>query len=150
MTKILLKESIETLGNPGDIVNVSAGYARNYLLPQQKAVLATPENIRNIESYKKLILKKAAETKMQFQGLAEKIGALTCTLKKRAGTNNKLFGSVTNQELSNFLNSKGIKIDKRMIQMDAVIKTTGEFEVKIKLHPEVKATLKVIVEISTQ
>ena len=144
--KVILKEDVAKLGQPGDVVNVSDGFARNYLLPQKKALLATPQNIKNIEQHKKLILKKYSQQKEQFEELAKKLSEFTCTVTKKVGGNQKLFGSVTSQDIQKVLSQHGFHLDKRTIELPDPIKALGNFQVPIKLHPEVTATLTVTVK----
>ncbi len=144
--KIILKEEVAKLGQPGEVVNVSDGFARNYLFPQKKALLATPQNIKNIEQYKKLILKKLSQQKSQFEELAKKLSEFTCTVAKKVGANQKLFGSVTSQDIQKVLSQHGFHLDKRTIELQEPLKALGNFQVPIKLHPEVTATLTVTVK----
>ena len=144
--KVILKEEVAKLGQPGDVVNVRDGFARNYLFPQKKALLATPQNIKNIEQNKKLILKKLSQQKGQFEELAKKISEFTCTVTKKVGINQKLFGSVTSQDIQKVLSQHGFHLDKRTIELEEPLKAVGNFQVPIKLHPEVTATLNVTVK----
>ncbi len=144
--KVILKEEVTKLGQPGDVVNVSDGFARNYLFPQKKALLATPQNIKNIEQHKKSILKKLSQHKGQFEELAKKITEFTCTIAKKVGANQKLFGSVTSQDIHKVLSQHGLHIEKRTIELGEPLKALGNFQVPIKLHPEVTATLTVTVK----
>lgn len=144
--KVILKEEVVKLGQPGDVVNVRDGFARNYLLPQKKALVATPQNIKNIEQHKKLILKKLSQQKGQFEDLAKKLSEFTCTITKKVGINQKLFGSVTSQDIQKALSQHGFHLDKRTIELEEPLKALGNFQVPIKLHPEVTATLTVTVK----
>ena len=145
--KVILKEEIKKLGQPGDVVNVADGFARNYLFPQKKALPATEQNIKNIEHHKKVLLKKASERKVSVEELAQKLSQFNCTIQKKAGKNNKLFGSVTSQDIYQELQKNGFSsIDRRTISLPEPIKTVGDFQVSIKLHPEVTTTLTVTVK----
>jgi len=144
--KVILKEVIDKLGNPGDIVKVTDGYARNFLLPHRKALPATEHNIQNIESYKKQLLKTQAENKAAAETVASKLSETECVIEKRAGKNNKLFGAVTSADIYEALSAKGFKLDKKSISLENLIKETGDFEVTVRLHAEVKATVKVTVK----
>ena len=141
--KIILIENVPSLGNAGDVVQVSAGYGRNYLVPKKLALEASPANIRLLERQKQLFLQKAGNEKQKALEQAAQIESLPCSLSRPAGEKEKLFGSVTSLDLQNFLSEKGISLDRRKIQLPAPIKTLGAFTVPIKLHPEVSAQLKV-------
>lgn len=141
--RIILRQDIETLGNIGDIVNVKPGYARNYLIPNQMAYFATQGAINKIEQEKKQYLVKMAEVKSTAEKLAEKFDELQVTIAMKVGEEGKLYGSVTTQMISNELALQGYEIDKRDITIVDPIKTLGVFQVKVKLHPEVPANLRV-------
>jgi len=141
--KVILLQNVERLGKIGDIVNVKEGFARNFLIPQKKAAIATEGNVKLQEALNK---KKEAEEKKRLDAskvLAEKIGALSLTISAEAGEEEKLFGSVSNDMISKALADEGIKIDKKEIVLDEPIKKLGVFQVIVKVHPEVKATLRV-------
>jgi len=144
--KVILKETVESLGQAGDIVKVSEGYARNYLLPQKKALPATQQNIKTIEQYKKSLLKQQAKTKEAAEVVAKKISEFHCVIEKRAGKNNKLFGAVTSQDIYKALLQQGFHVDKKGIEIESPLKETGDYEVSVRLHSEVKAPLKVTVK----
>ncbi len=143
--KVILRKSVSKLGEPGDIVQVTEGFARNYLLPQKKALIATPENIKNIEQYKKGLLKKVAKTKAEAEELAQKLSQASCVVRKKVGKNGKLFGSVTAQDIQMALLKEGFHVDKREVQLDSPLKSIGEFPVKVRLHTEVATSVKVTV-----
>jgi len=144
--KVILKENIDNLGHIGDIVKVAPGYARNYLLPKGLAVEATEKNAKALEHVKRqLAYKKAKETE-SAKNLAGKLEAVVVELAHQVGAEGKLFGSVTNMEIAAFLKDKGFEIDRKKVALSEPIKTEGEFSVPVKLHPEVTATLKVVVK----
>jgi len=143
--KVILKENIDTLGNIGDIVKVAPGYARNYLIPKGYAIEATTRNAKALEHAKRQMEYKKNKVRELAKNLAEKIEASPLTLEHHAGEGDKLFGSVTNMELAESLKKSGLDIDRKRILLAEPIKHLGEFEVPVKLHPEVTATLKVIV-----
>jgi large subunit ribosomal protein L9 len=141
--KIILCQTIDRLGKAGDCVNVKEGYARNYLFPKNLAKEATPGNIKSLESLKK---KQAIEDENKLKdatALAEKIAALSITISAKAGEEEKLFGAVTSDMVSKALEPEGISIDKKDIIIDDPIKKLGVYQIGVKLHPEVKATLRV-------
>jgi large subunit ribosomal protein L9 len=143
--KVILKENIETLGNIGDIVKVAPGYARNYLVPKGYAIEATTRNAKALEHTKRQMEYKKNKVLESAKNLLEKIEATPLTLVHQAGEADKLFGSVTNMELADALKNRGLEIDRKIILLSDPIKSLGEYEVPVKLHPDVIATLKVIV-----
>jgi large subunit ribosomal protein L9 len=144
--KVILKTEIDSLGLEGDTVNVAKGYARNYLIPQGFALEATNQNIKLIEMQKK----KIDERRLKAQEGAEKVRDLinekVIKIFQKAGDEDKLYGSVTTMDIAESLEKEGISIDRRKIVLDRPIKTLGEYEVTIKLHPKVAEKLKVLVE----
>ena len=144
--KIILKEDVSNLGFIGDIVTVADGYARNYLFPKDFAAIANPRNIKVFEHEKRLIVEKIKKQKTSADDLAAKLTALNITLKAKSGEEGKLFGSITNKDIAEFLAASGIVLDKRKIILENPIKRTGEHALKIKIHPEVSVELKVHIE----
>jgi large subunit ribosomal protein L9 len=143
--ELLLRQDVEKLGRRGEVVKVAVGYGRNYLLPRGLGMEVTPANKAIIEKERKAHDAKLAKEKAEFEGLAGRINNLRFVAPRRVGENNTLYGSVTSGDIGEFLAGKGIEIDKRKVQLDEPIKTLGEHEVKIKLHPEVVATIKLTV-----
>jgi large subunit ribosomal protein L9 len=143
--KVILKENIETLGHIGDIVKVAPGYARNYLLPKGFAVEATERNAKELEHVKRQMAYRKNKTLESAKGLAAKLGLITVELQHKAGEEGKLFGSVTNMEIAAFLKVNGFDIDRKSIVLVEPIKHVGEFDVPVKIHPEVSASVKVTV-----
>lgn len=141
--QVILLEDIPSLGKTGDLVKVADGYGRNYLLPQKKAILATENNIKALEHQKRLIQQRLNKSKKDAQSLAQKIENLNCTFNKQVGESGKIFGSITSMDLEEYLNKNGIKVDRKKIHLEEPIKNLGMYNVPIKLHPEVTATLKV-------
>lgn len=136
-TTVLLREDIETLGGRGEIVKVRAGYARNYLLPQGLATLATKGNLRQIEGERAALLKKAAIEKATADAQKEQMGDISLEFERKAGEGGTLFGSVTSMDVAAALQAKGYEIDRKRIVLRDPIKETGEYTVKVKLHREV-------------
>jgi large subunit ribosomal protein L9 len=136
-TTVLLREDIDTLGGRGEIVKVKAGYARNYLLPQGLASLATKGNIKHIENEREALLKKAAQEKSTAEAQAAQMGDISLTFTRKVGETGHLFGSVTSMDIVEALKEKGYEIDRRRVNLKEVIKETGEFTVPVKLHREV-------------
>ena len=147
-TKILLREDLENLGGRGEIVKVKAGYARNYLLPQGLATLATKGNLKQIEQERAALLTKAATEKSTAEAQAEQMRDITLSFERKAGETGTLFGSVTTMDVAEALRAKGYEIDRRRIVMKDAIKETGDYTVNVKLHREV--TLHVPVTVSAE
>ncbi len=141
--EVILKESIPSLGKAGDIVRVADGYARNFLIPKDKAALANRKNISQLEHQQELIILRAARRINELEALATQLARLDIKIPVRVGKKEKLYGSVTSMDISRAIESQGYTIDRKKIQMDEPIKTLGEFEVPIKLSPEVRATVKI-------
>jgi large subunit ribosomal protein L9 len=144
-TTILLREDIETLGGRGEIVKVKAGYARNYLLPQGLATLATKGNIRQIELERAALLKKAAAEKATAELQAGQMGDISLHFERKSGEQGHLFGSVTSMDIAEALKAKGYEIDRRKIVLKDAIKETGNYTVGVKLHREVTLQVPVTV-----
>jgi len=147
-TTILLREDIETLGGRGEIVKVKSGYARNYLLPQGLATLATKGNLKQIELERAALLKKVAVEKETAELQAGQMGDISLVFTRKAGEQGLLFGSVTSMDIAEALKAKGYEIDRRKIVLKDSIKETGDFTVPVKLHREV--TLQVPVTIRAE
>ena len=141
--KVILTEKLENVGQPGDLITVKDGYARNYLFPNNKAVHATTQNMKQFEHQKRCISEKLNKIKSEAEKLAKKLEQISCTVIKPAGEEDKLFGSVTSSDICESLKNEGIEIDKKKISLDAPIKELGIFNISVKLHPEITATLKV-------
>jgi len=140
--KVILLETIDRLGHSGDIVVVKEGFARNFLIPQKKARPATPGNMKALDAVKK---KEAAEVSKQVESaraLANRISNISLTISVEAGDEDKLFGSVTADAVSDELKGEGIEIDKKDILIEEPIKKLGVYQVTVKVHPEVKAILR--------
>lgn len=143
---ILLREDIDTLGGRGEIIKVKAGYARNYLLPQGLATLATKGNVKQIEGERGALLKKAAVEKSTADAQKDQMSSIALTFERKAGEGGTLFGSVTSMDVAEALMAKGYETDRRKIIMKDAIKETGEFTIKIKLHREVILEIPVTVK----
>lgn len=145
MKEVLLRETIEHLGNRGEVVKVADGYARNYLLPRNLALPVTKSNQRQVERERAVAAALEAEERGAAEALASRIGAVQCVIARRVGETETLYGSVTSSDLAEYLSSQQIEIDKRKIVLREPIKTLGESMVPIKLHRSVTAQLKVSV-----
>jgi large subunit ribosomal protein L9 len=143
--KVILKENVESLGKAGDAVKVADGYARNYLIPKGLAVEASSWSLKALEHEKKRIMQKIESERKKAELMIEKLRGVTCTLYRRAGEQDKLFGSVTTKDIEKSLIEQGIEIDRKMIILEEPVRSLGEFPVKIKLQPGVTAEIKIMV-----
>lgn len=141
--KVILKKQVKNVGRAGDVVDVTDGYAKNFLLKQQLAIPASAENLNVNTLQKKAEEKAKAEAKKEALIIAEKLKNEVVKIKVTIGKNGTLFGSVTNKEISEELSKMGYEIDKKKIVLSSPIKTLGEFKVVVKLYAEVSANLKV-------
>lgn len=140
---VILRENVDHLGRTGDVVRVSPGYARNFLLPRSLVVAANENNLKELEHHKKVLEKKRSAQKATADEYAQKLSQITVTFKRKAGKNDKLFGSVSSQEIADELAKQGFQVEKSLIQLKETIKLLGVHPVTIKLQPEVVATVKV-------
>jgi large subunit ribosomal protein L9 len=143
--KLILRESVPSLGEAGELVTVKPGFARNFLLPQGKAILATESRVQELEHKKRVVAAQVAKERKEHESLRDRIQALTLTVQARAGEEGKLFGSVTSAQVAELLAGQGIEIDRRKIVLDEPIKEIGEHEVEIRLHRDLLARVKVVV-----
>jgi large subunit ribosomal protein L9 len=141
--EVILREHVEHLGARGDVVKVTPGYARNYLLPRKLALAVTENNKRQIEREKKLAEARDMEEKSAAENVAVRLGALEVEIARRVGENDTLYGSVTSADVAQALKDKGFEVDKRKIQMPDPIKALGESTIAVKIHREVVAQVKV-------
>lgn len=139
--EIILLERVEKLGQMGDIVTVKDGYARNYLLPQKKALRANASNKIQFEAQRKEIEAKNLVARTEAQSVAKKLGGKSVVLLRQAGETGQLYGSVTTRDIAEALSEQGIKIDRGQVNLSRPIKEVGTHEVSIKLHPEVDVTI---------
>lgn len=143
MLEVILTEDVPKLGHAGELVRVRDGYARNYLLPQGKAQLATRGRIKELEHQRRVIEDAQRKEILAHQATAERIAAVTLEFPMQAGEEGKLFGSVTNNDIATRLAEQGLEVERRRIELTEPIKQVGEFEVPVRLHREVIAQLKV-------
>jgi len=141
--KVILLENVDRLGKMGDVVAVKEGYARNYLIPKNKAKEASSGNLKTLEILKKKQAQDETKRIGEAKAIADKISNLSLTIGAQAGEDEKLFGSVSNEMISDALKEEGINIDKRDIVLDEPIKKLGVYQVVVKIHPEVKANLRI-------
>jgi len=143
--EVILREDVKSLGNAGDLVRVKPGYARNFLLPKGFAYQATPGNKKRIEAEAKARNIRLAADKVDAEALATQLSAVAITLARKAGEGDRLFGSITAQDIADALAAAGHEVDKRKIDLESPVKSIGEHVIPLKLHPEVVADLHVTV-----
>jgi len=141
--KVILRNNVENLGNAGEIVDVKPGYARNFLVPQGFALIATKANQSVYDNEKKQIAVRIAKEKTEAEEMALKFEAASVTIPVSVGEEDKLFGSVTSQDIADSLISQGLEVDKRKIILEEPIKALGLYTVDIKLHTDVVGKIKV-------
>jgi len=144
--EVILKEDVSKLGSRGDVVKVAEGYGRNYLLPRKLAIVANEGNKAVIAQMKAAAVRRSAKEKSQAEQLAKQFDGLSVSFQRRSGEHDQLFGSVTSGDIAEGVSKKGINLDRRQIQLHDPLKTLGEFTVPVKLHKEVTAHLKVVIE----
>jgi ribosomal protein L9 len=141
--EIILRQAVENLGKPGDVVKVKSGYARNYLLPHGFAYEATPGNLKRIQQERDRLDAAENERRGAAQGLAEKLEQVSLTFSARVGEEGKLFGSVTAADIAQQLEAQGFRLEKRQIDLHEPIKALGVYRVPIRLHADVKPEVRV-------
>lgn len=141
--EVILRQAVDNLGHPGDLVKVSAGFGRNFLLPRGIAVEATEGNKRRIAQEKARLEAAEAERREAAQTLASRLEQVSLTFSARVGEEGKLFGSVTGSDIAHQLEAQGFQIEKRQIDLHEPIKALGVYRVPVKLHADVKPEIKV-------
>ena len=141
--EVILRQAIENLGHTGDIVKVSPGYARNFLLPRGLAYEATPGNKKKLEQERARLESAENDRRTAAQGIASQLEAVSLTFSARVGEEGKLFGSVTSADIAQQLEAQGIHIEKRQIDLHEPIRTLGVYRVPVRLHADVKPEIKV-------
>ena len=144
--EVILKEDVPKLGSRGDVVKVAEGYGRNYLLPRKLAIEASAGNKAVIEQMKSAAVRRFAKEKAGAEALAKQFDGVSVAFQRRTGEKEQLFGSVTSSDIADALIKKGFNIDRRKIQVHEPLKTLGGFAVPIRLHKDVTAHLKVVIE----
>jgi large subunit ribosomal protein L9 len=141
--KLILREDVQGLGHAGDVVDVRPGYARNFLVPEGKAVLASEGRLREVEHLRRQIAEKVAKELADHRALKDRIEKLgEVEVRAKVGEEGKLFGSVTVAQIAELLAGRGIELDRRRIDLPEPIKTAGDHPVTVKLHRDVNATLR--------
>src|SRR5215216_1840824 len=141
--EVILREFVDKLGKRGEIVKVSNGYARNYLLPRKLALPVTEGNKRHVERERKIVETRESEEKGQAEAIAARLSTVDISIARRVGDTEQLYGSVTAADITDFLKAKGFDIDRRKLILPEPIKAIGEHAVPLKLHREVTVPLKV-------
>jgi large subunit ribosomal protein L9 len=147
--EVILKEDVAKLGSRGDVVKVAEGYGRNFLLPRKLAIEANEGNKAVIVQMKAASVRRSAKEKTQAEELSMQFEGVSVTFVRKSGENDQLFGSVTSSDIAEGLEKKGFNIDRRKIQLHEPLKTVGEFAIPVKLHKDVTAHLKVVIEKET-
>ncbi|MBW2360970.1 MAG: 50S ribosomal protein L9 [Deltaproteobacteria bacterium] len=142
---LILQEAVANLGEVGDLVKVKPGFARNYLIPQGKAIFATEARVKQLDHHKRVVAEKAAKQLKDFGAVKKRLESLSVEISARVGEEGKLFGSVTSLQIREALAAKGVEIERRRIELPEPIKTAGEHGVRVKLHRDVVAELKVTI-----
>ena len=137
--KVILREDIPRLGDAGEVVNVRPGFARNFLLPQGKAILATESSIKALDHHQRVIAEKVAREKKGLEGEKTRVEAIVLEIAVQVGEEGKLFGSVTAAQIAELLAAQGVSIDRRKIELGEPIKEVGEHRVPLRLHREIVA-----------
>jgi large subunit ribosomal protein L9 len=143
--EVILREDVKSLGKAGELVKVKPGYARNFLLPKGLAYEASEGNRKRILAESKARMAKAAEERGAAEAVASKLNGVSLTLARKAGEGDRLFGSITAQDIADALAAQGHAIDKRKIELDHPIKTVGQHTVPVRLHHDVQAELRLTV-----
>jgi large subunit ribosomal protein L9 len=143
--KVILKHDVEKVGRKGDIVNVAAGFGRNYLIPRKLAIEVTASNLKMVEIERQALKKKVEQERQSFQGTIQKLSQVTLTFPRRAGEKDVIFGSVSAGDVKEALDKLGFEVDKKKIQLDEPIKRLGNFTVPVKVYHEDKADVKIVV-----
>ena len=141
--KLILREDVENLGKVGDVVEVAGGYGRNYLLPRGLAVKASTKNLQEQEHQKKLIQARLERQKKDALELAGSLDSVSCTITRKTGEEERLYGSVTSRDIEEALKEEGVTIDRKRILLEEPIKKLGVYTVPVKLHTEVTGNIKV-------
>jgi large subunit ribosomal protein L9 len=141
--QVILHQDLKNLGKSGELVRVRPGYARNYLIPRSLAMPATAHNVKQVEHQQRISAAAAAKAKGEATSLADKISAVTVTITRKVGEEDRLFGSVTTKDIATALKEKGFDVDRKKIELAEPIRAAGTFPVTVKLLGDVTATFKV-------
>lgn len=137
--KVILTESIASLGQIGQVVNVAPGYARNYLFPQNLALEATGKNVHELEHRKRVLAKKYEKVRQEMLSLAEKLNQVKIVLRRKVSEEDKLYGSVSSVDVLSVLDERGFKLPRKSIQMDQPVKQLGEYSIPVRVDAQITA-----------
>jgi large subunit ribosomal protein L9 len=143
--KVILKQDVENVGRKGDIVNVAAGYGRNFLIPRKLGIEVTPSNMKLVEIERKVLKKKVEQERLSFQDLIQKLNQVTLSFSRKAGEKDHIFGSVSAGDIKDELDKRGFEIDKKKIVLDEPLKRLGNYAVPVKVFHDDKAEIKVAI-----
>ncbi|HYV19211.1 MAG TPA: 50S ribosomal protein L9 [Verrucomicrobiae bacterium] len=141
--RVVLREDIDKLGRRGEVHEVAAGYARNFLLPKGKALAATDGNMKRVEQERRRYAVLQAKEKEDAAAVGRRIAGVSCTIVRKVGENDQLYGSVTASDIAEYLAKEGVEIDKRRILLEEPIKALGIYTVPVKLHADVQGEVRV-------
>jgi len=141
--RIVLREDVDKLGRRGEVVDVAAGYARNFLLPKGKALPATDGNLKVVERERRRYVVHQAKEREEAAAMARRLAGISCTVVRKVGENEQLYGSVTAADIAEYLEKEGVVIDKRRILLEEPIRALGIYTVAVKVHPEVMGEVRV-------
>jgi large subunit ribosomal protein L9 len=143
--KVILREDVDSLGKMGNIIKVSDGHARNFLIPKGLAIEASVKNMRTLEHEKKEISQRAEKERKKAEALLENYKDVTCVIPRKVGKQDKLFGAVTGKDIEKVLREKGLDVDRKHILLEEPLKSIGEFRVKVRLYPGIVAEIGVTI-----
>lgn len=143
MMRVILTQDVEKLGRAGDVVEVRGGYGRNYLIPRGLALVATPGNLRRAEQIRQRQLRREARSRQEALELAARLAEVAVTIPAKVGEENRIFGTVTNQQVAEALAEKGFQIDRRKIELPDDIRALGQYQAVIRLYQDITATVTV-------
>lgn len=138
---VILRENVENLGSIGDNVRVSSGYFRNFLFPRKLAVQADENNLQQVEHQKRALKKKLAAMRAEKEGVKAQIEAINLVIRRKAGESQKLFGSITHQDIAEAMEAQGVKLDRKQIEQDGAIKKLGNFKIPVRLMEGIVAEI---------
>ena len=143
--KIILRQDVENIGRKGDIVNVAAGFGRNFLIPRKLGMEVTPSNMKTVEIERRALKKKVEQERLSFQDVIQKLNQVTLSFTRKAGEKDHIFGSVSAGDIKDELDKLGFEIDKKKIALDEPLKRLGNYSVPVKVFHDDKAEIKVAI-----
>ena len=143
--KVVLLDDIDRVGKAGEVVDVAEGFGRNFLFPQNKALLATEGALKQYEARKRAIAKQQAAHKIEAEAFAKKLEGAKVDIKANVGEEGKLFGAITTQDIYSALKKNGYEVEKKQIEISSPFKEVGTYPVNVRLHPEVEVTVQITI-----